>query len=70
LLHYLGKLKDQKFALLMHIKHVLNMTVIIYPTDKKMPNVMRISAKINTMQNINISLLDRSLSLTSLKLSS
>jgi len=41
---------------------------IICPTDKKMPNVMKISAKINTMQNINILLFVRSLSLTSLKL--
>jgi len=30
---------------------------IIYPTDKKMPNVVKISAKINTVQNINILLL-------------
>jgi len=27
LLHYLGKLKNQKFAILMHAKHVSNMTV-------------------------------------------
>ena len=26
LLHYLGKLKNQKFALLMHVKHVSNVT--------------------------------------------
>ena len=36
----------------------------------KMPKVMKISAKINTMQNINILLFVRSLSLTSLKLCS
>jgi len=28
LLHYLGKLKNQKFALLMHVKHISN--VIFY----------------------------------------
>ena len=27
LLHYLGKLKNQKFALLVHVKHVLNVTL-------------------------------------------
>jgi len=26
LLHYLGKLKNQKFAILVHIKHVSNVT--------------------------------------------
>jgi len=35
-----------------------------------MPNVVKISAKINTMQNINLLLFVRSLSLTSLKLCS
>jgi len=35
-----------------------------------MPNVVEISAKINTMQNINVLLVVRSLSLTSLKLCS
>jgi len=43
---------------------------IIYSTDKEMPNVVKISAKINTMQNINILLFARSLTLTSLKLCS
>jgi len=34
LLHYLEKLKNQKFAILMHIKHVSDVTFfIIYPTD-------------------------------------
>jgi len=37
---------------------------------KEMPNVIEISAKINTMQNINVLLVVRSLSLTSLKLCS
>ena len=30
MLHYLGKLRNQKFAILMHVKHVSNVT--IYPT--------------------------------------
>jgi len=34
LLHYLGKLKNQKFALCMHVKHVSSVIFfIIYPTD-------------------------------------
>ena len=69
LLHYLGKPKNQKFAIFMHVKHVSNVTTI-YPTDKKLPNVVKISAKINNMQNINILLFVCSLSLTSLKLCS
>jgi len=36
---------------------------IIYPTEK-LPNVVKISAKINTMQNIKILLFVCSLSLT------
>jgi len=41
---------------------------IIYPTGKRyLSNVMKICAKINTMHNINILLLVRSLSLASLK---
>ena len=67
LLHYLAKLKSQKFALLMHLKHVSNVTVYHISNRQKMPNVMKISAKINIMQNINIFLL--SLSLTTLQLS-
>jgi len=35
LLQYLGKLKNQKFALIMQEKHVSNVTFIIYPTDKR-----------------------------------
>jgi len=35
---------------------------------KEMPNVIKISAKINNMQNINVLFFVRSLSLTSLKL--
>jgi len=54
-LHYLGKLKNHNFALRMHVKHVSS--VIFYRlSDSYLPNVMRISAKINTVQNINISL--------------
>jgi len=37
---------------------------------KEMPNVFKISAKINNMQNINILLFVHLLSLTSLKLGS
>jgi len=68
LLHYLGKLKNQKFVFLMHVKHVSNATFYHLSNREKMPNVMKISAEINTMQNINILLFVRSLSLTSLKL--
>jgi len=69
-LHYLGKRKNQKFALLMHVKHVSNATFYHLSNRQKMPNIMKISAKINTMQNINTLLFVRSLSLTSLKLCS
>jgi len=31
MLHYLGKLKDQKFALCMHVKHVSSVTVQSIP---------------------------------------
>jgi len=50
---YLGKLKNQKFALCMHIKHVSNVT-FCHLSNRYLPNVMKISAEINTMQNINI----------------
>ena len=53
LLHYLGKLKDQKFALCMHVKHVSSV-IFYHLSNIYLPNVMKISAKINTMQNINI----------------
>jgi len=52
-----------------HVKHVLNATSSS-SQQTKMPNGMKISEKINTMQNINILLFVRSLSLTSLKLCS
>jgi len=62
LLHYLGKLKNQKFALCMRVIHVS--CVIFYHLSKRyLPNVMKICAKINTMQNINILLFVRSLSM-------
>jgi len=52
-----------------HVKHVSNVTFIIYPTD--ICQIMKISTKINnTMQNINILLFVHSLSLTRLKLCS
>jgi len=52
LLYYLGKLKNQKFALCMHVKHISS--VIFYHLSKRyLPNVMKISANINTMQNLN-----------------
>jgi len=71
LLHYLGKLKNQKFALLMQVKHVSNCDFLSSIQQiKEMPNVVKISEKINTMQNINILLFVRSLSLTRLKLCS
>ena len=53
LLQYLGKLKNQKFALCMHEKHVSNVT-FYHLSNRYLPNVIKISAKINNMQNINI----------------
>jgi len=52
LLHYLGKLKDQKSALCMHAKHVSSVT-FYHLSNRYLSNVMKISAKINTMQNNN-----------------
>ena len=50
-------LKIRNFALFMHVKHASKRDFfIVYPTD-----VMKISAKINTMQDINILLFVRSL---------
>ena len=62
LLHYLGKLKNQKFALCMHVQHV-SRVIFYHLSNRYLPNVMKISAKINTMQNINILLFVRLLSL-------
>jgi len=50
----------------MHVKHVSNVT-FYHLSNRYMSNVMKISAKINTMQK-NILLFVRSLSLTSAKL--
>jgi len=52
----------------MHVKHVSSAT-FCHLSDRYLSNVMEISAKINTMQNINILLFVRSLS-TSLRLCS
>jgi len=68
LLRFFGKRKNQKFAILMHVKRVSNVTFIICSTDKEMPNVVKISANINTMKNINILLFVRSLTSKGLKL--
>jgi len=54
----------------MHVKHVSNATFYHLSNRQKIPNVMKVSVKINTMQHINILLFVRSLSVTSLKLCS
>ena len=53
LLHYLGKLKNQKFAILVHVKHAANVT-FYYLSNRCLPNSMKINVKINTMQNTDI----------------
>jgi len=63
LLHYLGKLKNHKFAILMRVKHVSNVT-FYHLSNRCLPNVIKINVKINTMQNTNILLFVRSLPLT------
>jgi len=63
LLHYLGKRKNHKFAILVHVKHVSNVT-FYHLSNRCLPNVMNINVKINTMQNTSILLFFRSLSLT------
>jgi len=60
--HDLGKLKNQKFALCMHEKHVSNVT-FYHVSNRYLSNVMKISAQINTKQNNNILPFVRSLSL-------
>jgi len=67
LLHYLGKLKNRNFALFMHVKHVSNVT-FYHLSNSYLSNVIKISAKINSMQNINILHFVCQLSLTSLNL--
>jgi len=63
LLHYLDKLKNQKCPILTHVKHISNVT-FLSSSNRCLPNVMKINAKINTMQNTNTLLFVRSLSLT------
>jgi len=53
LLHYLEKLKNQKFAILMHIKHVSNVS-FYHLSNRCLANVMKINVKINAMQNTDI----------------
>jgi len=48
LLHYLGKLKNQKFAIVMHVEHVSNVT-FYHLSNRCLPNVMKINVKINTI---------------------
>jgi len=47
----------------MHIKHVSNVT-FYHLSNRFLLNVMKVNVKINTMQNTNILLFVRSLSLT------
>jgi len=49
LLLYLGKLKNQKFALCMHAKPVSSVT-FYHLCNRCLPNVMKINVKINSMQ--------------------
>ena len=67
LLHYLRKFKIRKFALFVHVKHVSDVS-LYHLYNRYLLNVMKISAKINTVQNISILLFVHSLSLTSLNL--
>jgi len=53
LLHYRERLKTQTFAILMHIKHVSNVT-FYHLSNSCLPNVIKINVKINAMQNTNI----------------
>jgi len=50
----------------MNVKHVSNVT-FYHLSNRYLSNVMKISSKINTMQNTNILLFVLSLSLTRLK---
>jgi len=49
LLRYLGKLKNYKFCTFRARK-----TLLLSSSNRYLSNVMKISAKINTMKNINI----------------
>jgi len=66
LVHYLGKQKNQKFAHCMHVKHVSSVT-FYQLSNRCLSNVMKISAKINTVQNNNILLFAGSLSINKVK---
>jgi len=65
LLHYRGKFKIRNFALFMHVKRFSNVS-LYHLYDRYLSNIMKISAKINIVQNINILLFVHSLFLTSL----
>jgi len=62
LLHYRGKVKNQKFGILMHVKGISNVT-FYHLSNRCLPNIRKINVKINTMQNVNILLFVHSLSL-------
>jgi len=49
-LRYLGKRKNQKFCILMHVKHVSSVT-FYHLSNIYLPNAMKINPKIDTMQN-------------------
>jgi len=71
LLHYLGKLKKSEICTSHTHKTRFKCDFLSsVQQTKEMPNVIKISAKINAMQNIDILLFVRSLSFTSLKLCS
>jgi len=53
LLYYLEKLENQKFAILLYIKRVSDVT-FYHLSNICLPNVMKINAKINIIQNTNI----------------
>jgi len=48
----------------MHVKHISNVTTFHHLSNRSLPDIMKINVKINTMQNTNILLFVRSLSLT------
>jgi len=71
LLNYLGKLKKSEICNSRARKTRFKCDFLSSIQQiKETPNVVKISAKINAMQNINILLFVPSLSLTSLKLCS
>jgi len=47
------KTENHKFASLMHVKHVSNVT-FHHLSNRCLPNVLKINVKINIMQNTNI----------------